>query len=208
MSNPPAAKKARRTNNNSDKPEEDEEEAGKHQLNVQEKWNIVALVSRLFNYEKQQLPSRGTFQTVAADSIGKSIRVVERVWEEYITQYEKDSNKVPDLTPKLHGHLKSGLEKNTPRLIEAFADSGGDFYYEEQAQKLHIPQTTLFHWMKELGIQNSKSHIKPSLSLVQKCKRILYMLHRLENPEKVETYCCSEEAAIKCSSGSEASLEG
>ena len=188
-----------------ERPINNEEEDGAlthHMLNVQEKWNVVAQVWRLFNAEKQQLPI-DSFSTVAS-SLGKSYKTVHRVWNEYITKCESEPSKVPDLTPKPHGHLISGLEKNTPRLREAFVNSGGCFYYEEQAQKLHLPQTILFYWMKELGIQNSKSHIKPSLSLVQKCKRILYILHRLETPRLVEEYCQGEKATTKCSSGSSA----
>jgi hypothetical protein len=74
---------------------------------------------------------------------------------------------MPDLTPKPHGHGESGFESHKGIIIKDFQSTGGHYYYGEETEKLNIPQTILFGWMHKLGIQNGKSHIKPSLSMSQ-----------------------------------------
>jgi hypothetical protein len=165
---------------------QDEQDHGYH-LTTQEKWNIVALTYREYN------PTTNSYPDDVIDKVARCVKrdckTVRRVQSEYYEKFANDPSVVPDLSPKAHSHRDSRLAVHEPCMIEAFKNSRGHFYYDEQSEKQHIPKTTLFRWMRDLGIRNSKSFIKPSLTVVQKLKRIAFILHRIENPLNVRDYC-------------------
>jgi len=122
-----------------------------------------------------------------AKELNLSETTVKKVQDEYCEQMNADVT-FPDLTPKKHGHKTSSLSEHRMEIIDSFHESKGEFYYQEQSLKLGIPQTTLFRWMLDLGIQNETSYVKPTLTVSQTLKRIKFILHQLEDPNNVERY--------------------
>lgn len=158
----------------------------RHQLTVQEKWNIVAMMWKEYNPASKSYPEN--VYDIVARSTHVSSSTVRNVINEYNEKLVNSEGAVPDLTPKPHGHRESRLPSYSHDLHDAFMDSKGHFYYDEQSEKLNIPKTTLFRWMHDLGIQTSTSYIKPTLTLMQKIKRITFILHKLEDPKLAEDY--------------------
>jgi len=165
---------------------EQEEHSPYHQLNTQEKWNIIRLIYREYDTRTRSYPA-GMCSKIAQE-LSLSVATIRNVQQEYYDKRQKGSKKVPDLTPEPHGHRQSGFESHKDILLNDFVNTSGHYYYDEQAEKLQIPKTTLLTWMRELGIYNSTSHIKPFLSQEHKLKRILYILHQLEDPSAVRNY--------------------
>lgn len=158
---------------------------GHHQLDLQQKWQICCMVWKEYVPEKGSYPAN-TFKTVSKE-LGISETIVKKVQEEYFQQMSAGV-KFPDLTPKEHGHKTSRLPEKKMEILDSFRQSKGEFYYQEQSMKLHIPQTTLFRWMLNLGIRNATSYVKPLLTLSQQLKRVKFILHQLEDPNIVERY--------------------
>jgi hypothetical protein len=98
---------------------QDHDDADEHHgnLNSQEKWNTVALIWREFNPETKTFPPN-VYEKVAG-LCNTSVRTVRRVQQEYFDKVNKTPHKVPDLSPKPHGHPISGLSEN----IAAMKDS-------------------------------------------------------------------------------------
>jgi hypothetical protein len=162
----------------------------KPQQTVQDKWFLIVLLVRELEGES---PKKA--YEVVAEKLELGVSTVRRIANEYFDQIKNKPDTVPDLTPKLHGHAKSGAEVHAHDLKNSFIECRGHFYYGEQAEKLNMPETNVFRWMHELGIQNSKSHIKPSLTMRQKLNRILYIIHRLDDIRSVKDYCSADNTA-------------
>ena len=93
-----------------------------HQMTVQEKWFMIAsLIEELSGKD-----SKNAYSSVA-QKLKKTVNTVRRVADEYFGQLEKDPNKVPDLTPRHHGHAKSGKESHTEELKTSFNECHGHF---------------------------------------------------------------------------------
>jgi hypothetical protein len=155
-----------------------------HNLTVQEKWNIIALMWKEYNPEKKSYPKN--VLSIVANQVRKSTTTVAHVQEEYVEQLTTYPGSVPNLSPKYKGRSYSGLLSHQSKIEASFLASGGHWNYAEQSRLLQIPKTTLFTWMQKLGIQHATSYIKPTLNDAQKCKRILFILHQINDPVGVE----------------------
>ena len=123
-----------------------------HQLDVQEKWQIIALIWKLYD------PSRDVHDIHAYSNVGQFLgvhpSVVASVWKQYCEQFGDGRIKFPDLTPKHHGHAHKKLTVKGEFRVRAILDSKkGWVDYRELAFISKIPQTSLFRYLHDLGIQ-------------------------------------------------------
>lgn len=100
-----------------------------HQLDVQQKWQIVAIVNRHFDRQTRKYPT--DIYDKVAYHLRLSPTIVRRVHQEYLKQ-SKDGILFPDLTPKPHGHQISRRPAHEPAIRQSFTDVKGHLYYSEQ----------------------------------------------------------------------------
>jgi hypothetical protein len=147
----------------------------RHQLSVQDKYQVVCLIWRLYDAEKDQHDVDG--YSKVANYMGVSPLTVESIWNEYCEQIQ-DGMKVPDLTPKNHGHPCSQLTVVTDAAIRRINDQKEGYSdYREMSFLLDIPLSTSHRYLNVMGAHKLTSHIKPLLTLRHKLNRILYVLY-------------------------------
>jgi hypothetical protein len=154
------------------------------QLSVQQKYQIVCLIWRMYDLANDKYP-RNCYQEVA-DTMHVSPSTVKSIWKDYSQQLNRGIS-VPDLTPKPHGHAPRKLTKQKAQKLRDINDEKQGFIrYREMSVLSDIPLSTLHRYFNYMGATQITSHIKPLLTMRHKLNRILYVLHQIDNPREVE----------------------